>query len=111
MTVIWHALVHFLGADYGLPYGHWGWYNFHSGFGGAYVAIGAGFITLIRRQGRHHRERLAQSARQHRDLIEQQKLHHEDMKAHLAQHLSAHCADLKEHLAAVAQPPKTGRRM
>jgi hypothetical protein len=31
--MIWRWLVHVMGVDYGLPYGHWGWYNFHSGFG------------------------------------------------------------------------------
>ena len=111
MIALWYALAHFMGADYGLPYGHWGWYNFHSGFGSGYVAIGAGFVTLIMRQGRHHRERIAQSARQHRDLLEQAALHHEESKAHLAQHLAAHCSDLKEHLEAVARAKPPGRRM
>ena len=111
MIAVWYALVHWMGADYGLPYGHWSFYDFHSGFGSGYLAIGGGFVTLIVRQGRHHRERIAQSARQHRDLLEQQNTHHAEMKAHLAQHLATHCTDLKEHLAAVAQPPKTGRRM
>lgn len=36
MLAFWHWLVHIIGADYGLPYGHWGWYNFHSGIGGAW---------------------------------------------------------------------------
>jgi hypothetical protein len=36
MLAVWHFIVHILGVDYGLPYGHWGWYNFHSGFAGSW---------------------------------------------------------------------------
>lgn len=31
----WYPLFHFLGVDYGLPYGHFNFYNLWSGFGGA----------------------------------------------------------------------------
>jgi hypothetical protein len=31
----WHWLSHVTGCDYGLPYGHFTWYNFYSGVGGA----------------------------------------------------------------------------
>ena len=34
---LWHLIVHLLGVDYGLPYGHWGWYNFWSGVGGSFL--------------------------------------------------------------------------
>lgn len=33
----WHFIVHILGVDYGLPYGHWGWYNFWSGIAGSFA--------------------------------------------------------------------------
>lgn len=43
MTPFWHWLVHVLGIDQGLPYGHWNWYNLHSGFGGSiYLAAAVG---------------------------------------------------------------------
>lgn len=29
----WHWLVHIMGVDFTVPYGHWIWYNFWSGFG------------------------------------------------------------------------------
>jgi hypothetical protein len=34
---VWHLLVHLMGVDYGLPYGHWGWYNFWSGIAGSFI--------------------------------------------------------------------------
>lgn len=37
---LWHLIVHLMGVDYGLPYGHWGWYNFWSGIAGSFL-IGA----------------------------------------------------------------------
>ena len=33
MPPVWPWFVHFLGVDFGVPYGHWIWYNFWSGFG------------------------------------------------------------------------------
>jgi hypothetical protein len=33
VTGIWHWIVHTMGVDYGVPYGHWVWYSFWSGFG------------------------------------------------------------------------------
>lgn len=37
MTALWHLLVHLAGIDYGLPYGHWSWYNFWSGIAGSFL--------------------------------------------------------------------------
>lgn len=42
---LWRWLVHFLGVDYGVPYGHWIWYNFWSGVGGSFL-VGALVYTL-----------------------------------------------------------------
>ena|SRR5579859_504691 len=35
--VIVHWLVHTLGIDYGVSYGHWVWYNFWSGVAGSFL--------------------------------------------------------------------------
>lgn len=51
MTWLWHLL----GFDYGLPYGHVGWYNMWSGFGsdvGEVVIIG-GLIQMFRKHNCH----------------------------------------------------------
>jgi hypothetical protein len=40
MLAVWHWLVHFLGVDYGVAYGHWIWYNFWSGVAGSFL-VGA----------------------------------------------------------------------
>lgn len=47
---MWHWLIHVLGIDYGLPYGHWNWYNAWSGFGSdvGEVAILGGLISWAR---------------------------------------------------------------
>lgn len=37
IAVIWRWLVHTGGIDYGLPYGHWGWYSFWSGIAGSFL--------------------------------------------------------------------------
>jgi hypothetical protein len=37
MIIIFHALVHFLGLDYGVAYGHLVWYNFWSGVAGSFL--------------------------------------------------------------------------
>jgi hypothetical protein len=113
VTAIWHVLVHYMGVDYGLPYGRWGWYNFHSGFGANFgeYAIAVSLITLIRKTAQHHQERIAQSARQHRELLEQAKAQHDEAKAHLAQHLAAHCTDLKEHISAAVPQEEFERRI
>ena len=42
MAVAWRWLIHVGGIDYGLPYGHWSWYNFWSGIGGSFL-----FGTLV----------------------------------------------------------------
>jgi hypothetical protein len=39
MIVIWHWLVHVTGCDYGLPYGHFAWYNLYSGFAASYPYV------------------------------------------------------------------------
>jgi hypothetical protein len=39
-------LVHVMGADYGLPYGHWGWYDFWSGIAGSFLVNMAAFGLL-----------------------------------------------------------------
>lgn len=51
MTSLLHWIDHVLGADYGLPYGHWGWYNVESGSGSdlSEVAIFAGLVAVVRR--------------------------------------------------------------
>ncbi|HEV2172900.1 MAG TPA: hypothetical protein VGR71_05000 [Nitrospira sp.] len=36
LATLWHAIVHFLGVDYGVAYGHWIWYNFWSGWAGSF---------------------------------------------------------------------------
>lgn len=47
MLALWRFLVHISGIDYGLPYGHWGWYSFWSGIAGSFV-IGA-LVFLVTR--------------------------------------------------------------
>lgn len=32
-----HWVVHFLGVDYGVEYGHWVWYNFWSDVAGSFI--------------------------------------------------------------------------
>lgn len=46
-----HWINHILGADYGLPYGHWGFYNVESGSGSdlSELAIVAGLVAAVRR--------------------------------------------------------------
>jgi hypothetical protein len=47
----WHFLAHFLGADYGLPYGQWGAYNTWSGAGSDIGELGiiGGLAVMVRR--------------------------------------------------------------
>jgi len=47
----WPWIVHTLGVDYTVPYGHWVWYNFESGSGSdlGEIAIAGGLIAIVRR--------------------------------------------------------------
>lgn len=49
----WHWVSHTIGADYGLSYGHWGWYNFWSGFGSDLTYIGIA-ISLLANYRKHN---------------------------------------------------------
>jgi hypothetical protein len=53
--LLWYAIVHLLGIDYGLPYGHWSWYNFWSGVGGSFLvnALVFGFLLWWRSTCHH----------------------------------------------------------
>lgn len=56
MIALLHWLSHVTGCDYGLPYGHFAWYNLWSGFAGGvrvfeWVIIGA---VLYYHQTCHH---------------------------------------------------------
>lgn len=101
MLVIWYAIVHFLGVDYGVAYGHWIWYNFWSGVAGSFLVGALVFGTTwylshtchsswrclrlgryeaaggIFKLCRHHHPDL-RGQRPHRELIE--RLHHEHMR-------------------------------
>lgn len=101
LLVIWHAVVHFLGVDYGAAYGHWIWYNMWSGVGGSFLIGMIMFGTTwylsrtchaswrclrpgryeaaggIFKLCRHHHPDL-RGQRPHRELIE--RLHHEHMR-------------------------------
>jgi hypothetical protein len=90
-------LWHLLGFDYGLPYGHFSWYDAWSGFGSdiGEVAVVGGLVTLVRHQtcevhrcwrlGRH------QTAAQHRVC----RKHHPGGHLTHADVIAAH-ADAKE---------------
>lgn len=51
MIPLLHWIDHIIGADYGLPYGHFGFYNVESGSGSdvGELAIVGGLIAMIRR--------------------------------------------------------------
>jgi hypothetical protein len=98
MTWLWH----FLGFDYGLPYGHVGAYNVWSGFLGD-VGIVGGIVTGLRLMVRQHRERLAQAARHQVELLKQSADHH---KAHMDLLRRQH----SQSLDAQAAPAKAGGR-
>jgi hypothetical protein len=59
--MFWHWLDHVTGSDYGLPYGHFGFYNFWSGFGsdltefGLAVSLSGVLLTLFRKHNCHTR--------------------------------------------------------
>jgi hypothetical protein len=42
MTAVLQWIVHVTGCDYGLPYGHFAWYNLYSGFSASYPWLIAG---------------------------------------------------------------------
>src|SRR5690348_10908503 len=44
---LWHWLVHTLGVDYGVTYGHWVWYNFWSGWAGSFAVGLIAYFTLF----------------------------------------------------------------
>lgn len=54
MLAPWYALVHFLGIDYGLPYGRFGIYNFWSGVGGSFLVNAIAFSFLLWWRGTCH---------------------------------------------------------
>jgi hypothetical protein len=89
MIAIWHFLVHVTGCDYGLPYGHFGWYNLHSGFLGVVtgLSIFGGIGSLRARARRHHEAAMAQAERHHQERLDQADRHHEALKQHIASHL------------------------
>jgi hypothetical protein len=96
----WHWIVHFLGVDYGVAYGHWVWYNFWSGVAGSFLIGMSVFLVTwylnhtchdswrclrfgryeaaggIFKLCRHHHPDL-RGQRPHGELIE--RLHHEHM--------------------------------
>lgn len=45
LLIIWFWLVHTMGVDYQIPYGHWVWYSFWSGFGGIALVSGSYFSS------------------------------------------------------------------
>lgn len=45
--IAWHWVVHVLGIDYGLPFGHWGWYNLWSGVAGSCLVNATLFFFLF----------------------------------------------------------------
>lgn len=53
--MILHWLIHFIGADYGAPYGRWVPESFWSGFGSdiGEVAIIGGILAIVRRHNCH----------------------------------------------------------
>lgn len=54
----WHWLIHVAGVDYGLPYGHWGWYNAWSGIGSDLGELTlAGGLAAVYRKHQCHRRR------------------------------------------------------
>jgi hypothetical protein len=55
VTWLLHWLAHVLGADYGLPYGHFSFYDFESGSGSdlGEVAIVGGLLSVYRRHNCH----------------------------------------------------------
>lgn len=98
LVAVLHWLSHVTGCDYGLPYGHFAWYNLYSGFAASYPWLILGGIPawwyhntchdslLCLRWGRypaaggtfrlcrfHHPD--LEGARPHRDLI--RRLHAE----------------------------------
>jgi hypothetical protein len=44
-------LIHILGVDFTVPYGHWVWYNFWSGFesDATQIAIVGGLVAIVRK--------------------------------------------------------------
>lgn len=98
---LWRWLVHVTGSDYGLPYGHFGFYNFWSGFAGSFFIGVIAFCATwylghtchdswrclrygryeaaggMFRLCRHHHPDL-RGKRPHRELIE--RLHREHMR-------------------------------
>lgn len=47
LLTVWHGIVHFLGVDYGVAYGHWIWYNFWSGWAGSFFVGTIVYFTLF----------------------------------------------------------------
>jgi hypothetical protein len=95
--VIWHLL----GFDYGLPYGHFAWYNAWSGFGSdiGEVAIVGGLVTIVRQHNCHVHKCWRLGRHQvHGTPHKVCRRHHPD--GHLT-----HAAVLKAHAEAQAPPP------
>ncbi len=47
MISLWHWIVHVTGCDYTAPYGHFVWYDFHSGIGSNLQLIAAILIAPL----------------------------------------------------------------
>lgn len=43
---VWHLIVHIMGLDYGVAYGHLVWYNFWSGIAGSFLVGVIAYVVL-----------------------------------------------------------------
>lgn len=101
--IVLHFLAHIFAFDYGLPYGHFGWYNGWSAFlsAGVLTATGTAASLLIRRVMRkHHAERLAQAATHHREHLAVLRDHHQALLDQAAAHHVALTDQAERHHAA-----------
>ncbi len=87
MIVILHFLIHWMGADYGAPYGHLQPYDVLSGLLG--IGLIGAVAELIRRVQKHHIERMAQTARHHKERMAQAEKHHINLKRHISDQLGS----------------------